>query len=283
VEAAPDSYVAHYNLGVVLYKEGKLHEARRHYAESIRINPTNAKVKNALGLTFLYQGRPAEALPYFAEAAEQEPTLAAAHFNLGLAQKALGDMAGADKSLATTAQLDPENPDAFAQLGTVLTLEGKMEAAAAAYRRAIALEPGVAKLYFDLAYALAEHGRAQEAREAYGQALRLDPTLPEYAERGAWMLATNPDARLRTGAQALRLAKQACQATAYERPEYLDTLAAAYAEAGQFDEAQAIARRALNLLKGGPADRVEAVTGRLALYRKHKPYRDAAQIGHWQS
>jgi tetratricopeptide (TPR) repeat protein len=281
VEATPDNYVAHYNLGVVLHNQGKLNEARRHYAESIRINPTNPRVKNKLGLTLLYQGRPAQALPNFAEAAREQPDLADAHFNLGVAQKALGDMAGAEKSLVTAAQLEPESAEAFAQLGAVLSLEGKMEAAAAAYRRAIALEPGVAKLYFDLAYALAEQGRTPEARECYGQALRLDATLAAYAERGAWMLATSPDAQLRRGSQALRLARQACQATAYRRPDFLDTLAAAYAETGRFDEAQTAARQALDLLKGGPAERIDAVTARLELYRKHQPYRDEAGRGHW--
>lgn len=81
----------------------------------------------------------------------------------------------------------------------------------------------------------------------------------------------------------MRLAKQACQATAYERPEFLDTLAAAYAEVGRFDEAQAAARQALERLQGAPKDHVGAVTARLELYQNHKPYRDAAQIGHWPS
>jgi tetratricopeptide (TPR) repeat protein len=280
-ESVPNNYLAHYNLGSALHQAGKLDEARRHYAESIRINPTNPLVKNALGLTLLSQLRPAEALPYFAEAAEQEPNYAAAYFNGGLAQMALGNLAAAEKSFATAVRLDPDSADPIAHLGTVLSLEGNMAAAEAAYRQALALQPGSAKHFYDLAYVLEEQGRSAEAKECYRQALRDQPTLAEHAEVAAWVLATNPDPHLRKGPLALRLAKQACQATAYQRPEYLDTLAAAYAENGRFDEAQVTVRQALDLLKTTADGRAAVLEARLELYRQHQPFRDRLGMGHW--
>src|SRR5439155_4864777 len=89
-------------------------------------------------------------------------------------------------------------------------------------------------------------------RDCHHQALELDSTLASRADQGAWMLATHPDPRYRNGVLAVRLARQACQATAYRQPEFLDTLAAAYAENGRFEEAQAAARQALDLLETAP-------------------------------
>jgi tetratricopeptide (TPR) repeat protein len=280
IEAVPGNYAAHYNLAAVLHRAGKLDEARRHYAETLRINPAYPAVKNAIGLTFLSQGRPAEALPYFSAALEQQPDFAAAHLNRGLAQMALGDPVGAESSFTAAIKLDPDSAEAESRLGEALCLEGKMEAAAAAYRRAIALEPASATHYYDLAYALYERGRIPEAEDCYRQALHLEPKLAENAERRAWVLATHPDPHVRNGLMALRLGKQACQATGYRRPEVLDTLAAAYAENSRFDEAQATLRQALDLLKETSSPRSEVLEARLELYRRHQPFRDRTGMGH---
>ena len=121
-----------------------------------------------------------------------------------------------------------------------------------------------------------EQGQTQAAGDCYRRALQLDPTLVQYAYRGAWVLATHPDAKYRNGILALRFAKQACQATAYRQSECLDALAAAYAETGRFDEAQTAARQALELLKTAPADRTRPLEARLQLYREHKPFRMVA-------
>jgi spermidine synthase len=81
----------------------------------------------------------------------------------------------------------------------------------------------------------------------------------------AWILATTPSAQWRNGAEAVRLAERANALTSYEDVNYLDTLAAAYAAAGRFDDAVRTARQALG--KAGPASEQAAVLqDRLARY-----------------
>jgi Flp pilus assembly protein TadD len=91
----------------------------------------------------------------------------------------------------------------------------------------------------------------------------------------AWLLATHADARFRSGAEALRLAQHAAQLAKHEDAETLDTLAAAYAEAGRFPEAVKTARRAVELAQS--ADQKE-LTGqiqvRLHFYQSGQPYRE---------
>ena len=91
----------------------------------------------------------------------------------------------------------------------------------------------------------------------------------------AWLLATCPEASLRDGGKAIELAKQADQLSGGNHPEILDTLAAAYAEAGRYPEAVETARRALSLIatqNNQPV--VDALQMRLKLYEANSPYHE---------
>ena len=106
----------------------------------------------------------------------------------------------------------------------------------------------------------------------WNAALEIDPKNPTTLNALAWLLATIPDDSLRNGARAIELATQACQLTEEKNGSLLDTLAAAYAEAGKFDEAAKWQQKAVDLLSDHP-DKVE-VQARLELYRQGKPYRE---------
>jgi hypothetical protein len=89
----------------------------------------------------------------------------------------------------------------------------------------------------------------------------------------AWLLATSPDPKVRNGAQAIIVAERANQLTGYEDGMALDTLAAAYAEAGRFDNAVATESRAIELARAaGKNDLADRFATRLALYRQRKPF-----------
>ena len=95
----------------------------------------------------------------------------------------------------------------------------------------------------------------------------------------AWVLATHENPQARNPAEAVELAERACKITHYERPETLDTLAAAYAAAGRFDEAVKIAEKAVELavLSEDTITRPDDIRRRLRLYRERKPYHELAQ------
>lgn len=90
----------------------------------------------------------------------------------------------------------------------------------------------------------------------------------------AWILATDSDASLRNGVEAVRLAEQACTLTKRQNPEALDTLAAAYAEIGKFDEAVKAQQAALTIAPTeGCAELAQArYKQRLALYEAKQPF-----------
>ena len=119
--------------------------------------------------------------------------------------------------------------------------------AIARYEKALTLDPDHARAHALLALALADAGRTAEAIAQGREALRLAPTLDWAANNLAWLLATCSDPILRDPPEAVRLAQAAVARKRPPDPDYLETLAVAYAAAGRFDAAAATAERAAAL------------------------------------
>jgi Flp pilus assembly protein TadD len=110
--------------------------------------------------------------------------------------------------------------------------------------------------------------------EQWREVLSREPADVTVLNQTAWIEATSPDAALRHGAAAVALATKAVRLSG-GGPEYLDTLAAAYAEAGNFSEAVATAERALGLAETtAKAKLAEGLRARLTLYRRGAPFRE---------
>jgi hypothetical protein len=90
----------------------------------------------------------------------------------------------------------------------------------------------------------------------------------------AWILATHPSAEVRDGAEAVRLAEEACRITGYQVPDLLQSLAAAKAEAGDFSAAASLTERAAELaFQMGQTEQAEALQEQFRLYRDRRPLR----------
>jgi tetratricopeptide (TPR) repeat protein len=114
----------------------------------------------------------------------------------------------------------------------------------------------------------------QRLREIAAEA----PDSPRMLDEIAWLLATDPDSNSRDGTEAVRLAERACMLTDRRVPVLLDTLAAAYAETGDFGRALAAAEEALNRGRSaGDVDAVKLSENILASLRAHLPYRQEPQ------
>ena len=123
---------------------------------------------------------------------------------------------------------------------------------------------------------MAALGRIDAARTAYERSLKLAPNWPQAADSEAWRLATDANPENRNGAMAIHLAAEACEATGSSSARYLDTLGAACAEAGRFDDAQQFAAKALALASASEnAESRKAIENRLQLYRERRPFREA--------
>ena len=111
------------------------------------------------------------------------------------------------------------------------------------------------------------------ALETYRTTNRLHPeSLP--AIRGmAWILATHPEAEKRDPSQAIYLGEYASEVTQRRDPQVLDALAAAYAAAGRFEEAEEAVEAAITIARNqGNPDRLDELIRRRDLYRRQTPF-----------
>jgi Flp pilus assembly protein TadD len=137
-------------------------------------------------------------------------------------------------------RLDPKHAGAHKTLGHILRAREDFNGAVVSFREAIRLDPGDTKIHHTL----------------------------------AWLLAAGPDG-VRDGQLAVRHATRACELTGWKEPNYIDTLAAAYAEAGDFVKAVEYQKKALAFSAFEKKVGAEA-RQRLEQYARKTPYRDPA-------
>jgi tetratricopeptide (TPR) repeat protein len=276
LEINPDYVEAYYNLGCAFDKQDRLAEAIGAYQKAIEIKPDYAEAHYNLGCVFDKQGRLDEAIEQFQKAIQIKPDYAGAHYNLAGVFGLRNQLEAAAEQYRKAVEIKPDYVDAHGNLANVLTAQGRLDEALKEYQRTLELAPHSAQAHYKLGLALQTQHHFAAASAEYQRALELDPQHLPARLNLAWLLATGPEASLRDGNRAVALARQAEQlANQGESPRIFDTLAAAYAEAGRFDEAVETAKRALNL----PATQnnrplAEAIQSRLKLYEAHSPYHE---------
>ncbi len=273
LEKNPNSWMAHNNLGNLLLQKGEVEPALAEFRAALAIRPNYAEAHNNLGNTLLQQGHIDEALPHLQRAVEIKPIFADADNNLGnaLMQKGRGDEAIEHYQRALRA--NPDYAQAHSGFGVALAQMGRMDEARVQLVRAAEIQPDSVDAHFNLANLYQQTGRMAEAILHLQKVLEIRPGMPMAQNMLAWTLATWPDPSIRNGPKALALAEDLARASAERDPVILDTLAAAQAECGKFDEALATARRAANLARTqGNAPLTEDIRSRLLLYEARTPF-----------
>jgi tetratricopeptide (TPR) repeat protein len=276
----PDSWLAHGNLGLGFYHEGRTEEAMEHYRKAIQIDPNDYATMNNLGIALAAQGQFDEAIETYRRAVQINPNFSEAMNNLGIALATRGRSDEAIENFRKVIQNNPNYYEALDNLGVALASRGQFDEAIKNFHQAIRINSNRPETFYHLGMALGHLGRKREAMAQYREALRLDPNLTGALINLAWILASNPDDDLRNGAAAVRLADRACELTHYNEPLYLGTLAAAYAEAGRFPEAVSAAEKAEQLATAaGSEPLAEKSRLLLEIVRSGKPYHEPAPVG----
>jgi protein O-mannosyl-transferase len=271
-------WMAHNNLGMVLFEKGQLDEAIRHYRRTLEMQPDFWDADYNLGTALLGKGQVDEAIFYCDKAVRMEPNDPDAHvaFANALLQKKRTDDAIAHYQKAVA--IRPDYFFARYGLGHALLEKGKLDAAIEHSRAALLIQPNNADCHTVLAIALDEKGQWAEAIQHYEKALEISPQSISALNNLAWLLAAGSNASLRNGARAIQFAQQADQLSGGTNVLVLRTLAAAYAEAGQFGKAIETAHAAMQL---GQSQRDDSLATELqqeiALYELGLPYREMAK------
>ena len=275
LDIRPDNAETHINLGNALAAEGRTDEAIEHFTRAIQFNPDYAEAYNDWGAALLARGRSDEATERFRKAIEINPRYAEAENNLGSALADQRQVTEAISHYQKAIEIKPDYANAHYNLANVLAAERKWGEAIEHYQKAVALMPGFNHARYQLAVLLGSRGKWADAVVGFQKILELDPKHVPALNNLAWLLATCPDASIRNGGEAITLAKQSLQLSRGNHPEVLDTLAAAYAEGGKFDEAITTAEMAKDLaISQNSPSLAEAIQTRLNLYENKVPFRD---------
>ncbi len=236
----PDAWPAQNNLACLLAERNDLPQAIEHFESALRIHPNNPAAEVNLGQALALGGRFGEAEPHFRAALALKPNSFEAH-----------------RYYATALAGQGRTKEALAQLEAALQLQADIDTR------------------LEYAMTLNRAGQTAEAIQQFRRVVALRPNLVEALNNLAWMLATGPDEKLRDGAEAVRLAEQSCRLTGEQQAVPLGTLAAAYAEAGRFADAEAAAKRAIALARASGNARFATINEQLLqLYQAGKPYHE---------
>jgi tetratricopeptide (TPR) repeat protein len=256
------------------YKElGKLDAAIADYSETIRLQPQVSAWFNNRGVVWREKRDYDRALDDFGEAIRLAPQSFHAYRNrasLWAFQKEY------DKALADynqVLQLMPKDARAHNDRGWLWTQRKEYDKALVDLEAAMQLDPASELPYVNRGNVWCRQKEYARAQADYDTALRLNRSSILVKNSQAWFLATCPDPKHRHGKQAVAFAHEACERAAWKTASYIDTLAAACAEDGDFANAVRYQRQALNFPEfaesSGPAARE-----RLRLYQEGKAYRE---------
>lgn len=267
----------------------------------LEVEPRNAHLRAELAACYLEANRPRDALNQLNEAVRLDPT-AGRHYDVGRVLLILQQYSDAETSFRTALALRPAFAEALYGLAVVRHGQRNLDEAIELYGRALGADPLNVAGHYNLGRALAERGQFDRASQSYLKAIELAPEdadahqslaralvmqnqLPEAVYRYrrtleiepdrvgalldlAWIIATAPNLELRVPSEAVRLAERAVRLTNRTNATALDTLAAAYAAAGDLGRAIPAAESALRIaLDAGERDLAGEIRARLDRYR----------------
>jgi tetratricopeptide (TPR) repeat protein len=237
---------------------------------------SHAEADCRAGKDFFFEYRLDEALAQYHKAEALWPDCADAHCGVGNILVEKGEIQNGIAEYQKALEIRSDDTEADNNLGYTLIRLGRVSDAIVYFQRTLQFEESYearSRAYYNLGYAFELDGMAAKAADCYQKAIQLQPQFIQAQISLAWILATWPEASLRNGSQAVALMEKANQLSSGKDPKVLRTLAAAYAEAGQFDDAIATAQEAIALARqNGETNVLEKNEGFLNFYLKHQPY-----------
>jgi Tfp pilus assembly protein PilF len=240
IRANPGSSENYSNRGFVRREKGEYDIAIADYNEAIRLDPKDASVYHNRGNAWSDKKEFDKAIADFTEAIRLDPKLVLAYYNRG---NAWSDKKEFDKAIAD-------------------------------FTEAIRLDPKLAVAYNNRGIAWKAKKEFDKAIADYGEAIRVDPKLASAYSNRAWLWATCPDTKFRDGKRAVKSATRGCELSEWKGAKNIGMLAAACAEAGDFDSAVKWQEKANGMYEDSESK--EKGRTRLDLYRAKKPYRETS-------
>ncbi len=277
-ELAPDDIASYQMRSQVFDKMGDPEKALAQLEKAIELKPDNPNTL-LLRMNLLFKSeRYDEALADIDNILAKQPGSVQARVIRTQILERMGRDEEALAGLEELAAALPNQPEIHVQLAAHYMDAKQPSKAIAALSKVLELAPDnqlSLRLRGDMYLSTGKHA---EALADFAKAYELTPDDSGLLNNYAWTLATSPFDELRDGPQAVKFAERACELTEYEDPGILSTLAAAYAESGDFDKAIEWSQKSVDLsVANDTPEQTEALEKELATYKAGKPVRELKQ------
>ena len=264
----------------VKFLEGGLVEEAQNYIKSLidaEVNGSedlSASLLNLYGATLLDQQEYAAAAKAFRRSLELDPQNRQAHIELGTILLQSGRGPESRDHFMAVLRTNPSDPELQYKLGLAHASAGELQLARSAFETSWRLRPSSTAAW-QLANVAVQLNDIQQAIASYEDAIRMNPKLLYQANNLAWLLATTEQSGLRDGQRALEIAQEICSREEVDASS-IDTLAAAYAAAGNYQAAWETAERASEVaIAEGNNELAARISARATLYKSGKPFRQS--------
>jgi tetratricopeptide (TPR) repeat protein len=280
IQLDPKNPIAYNHRGIIYAKKGDQKKAIADFTEALLLNPKFYPAYDNRGNVYSDERNYGKALADYDEAIRLNPRDFASYNDRGMLYTSKRDYGNALRDFNQALRLDPKNPTVYYNRGCVYDHKGAYDNAIADNSEAIRLNPRTAAerrsritAYSNRGIAYYHKGEYEKAIADYSDAMRLDPKRWSAYNGLAWIRATAPRPVLRDGRKAVMYATKACELSEWKSWTNIDTLAAAYAETGNFAAAIKWEQRSLQTTNLAQEDAAKAKTRR-ALYQASKPYHE---------
>lgn len=303
VKLAPKFAHAYFNLGIVHYAVNNYDDAIKAYDDAIELNNRDPWYFVSRGSAKYGAGDLEGALEDYNQSIKINKRLSDSYVGRSNIFLSNNDLEKAFQEADTAVDIQPKNAVSLNQRGWVLYKQGKYAEAMFDLNRAITYAPRLPLAYNNRAVCYVELGEFEKAVADYTKSLELSGDnalvyanrgvaylglgdyakakkdyqlaeeiggkVPEISNAVAWFYATCPSDNYRDGEKAIQIVTQACEAADWQDASFSDTLAAAYAEQGEFEAAVKFANKAVELAQ---ADKKTEYQQRLALFEGQTPF-----------
>jgi Tfp pilus assembly protein PilF len=254
-------------------EQGDLENALADLNQAIHREPGHSSWWSTRALVYEGLHEDSRALGDYDEALRLDPQDARAYNNRGLVHKSAKNYERAIRDYSQALRLDPEWSDPYFNRANAYKALKEYDPAVRDYSEAIRLDAKWTDALFNRANTQRARRAYELAARDYAEVIHLNPEDADAYSSLAWLLATCPDDRVRDGKKAVEYARRACELNSWKSSYFLATLAAAHAEAGNFDDAVHWQKKALQS-RDYERDEGESARERLRLFEDHRPYRE---------
>jgi tetratricopeptide (TPR) repeat protein len=246
-ELVPDAPLPYQHRGELYRQKGDLQKALEQLTKALELEPNSAITLMVRAGVYYELKQADKALEDIEQAIKLEPTRAQPHLMRAEILAATDHIDQAISHLEKLLQAAPNNEQILSRLGTFYLIANRPRKAIEIATQILKGDPdnyGALRFRADSYLNIGQHA---EAIADFDKALALKDDDESLNNNFAWVLATSPDDNVRDGARALKLATKAAESSGYETPHILSTLAAAYAETGDFENAAKWSQKAVEL------------------------------------